>query len=247
MITNDPNNIMDTNDAFILAVASYFGVPVDQVMAGSGVETAQGAFTVVLRVALTPDDIKGVASRMEALAEVDDPRPGDDEKITIQPTPTIVITPQQLNESLLVRMRNEYNALSHIARARFGSLEGYVKWSFGLDPYAAVDNPVAMPSPGRMGAAPADQMRAGYVDRTVAATERLAASPMLGEVRDLVRRAKGQAEYVFKGESRVAVQAIEYLWAVIDAELSRMAATERLTGADGKPTSNAPDFGGLPG
>lgn len=90
---------------FIRAAASYFGVPVDQLMEGSTIDASQGAFDVLLRVALTPDDLKGIAGRMEAMlvdahAEVEEPQP-----------------PEPSNEEL----RTLWDSLPGNQRSAFGS------------------------------------------------------------------------------------------------------------------------------
>lgn len=58
---------MSTLQDFILASASYFGIPAEQIMDGSTIDASQGDFDVVLRVSLTPDDLKGVAGRMATM------------------------------------------------------------------------------------------------------------------------------------------------------------------------------------
>lgn len=90
-----------------------------------------------------------------------------------QPAPQATIAPPVSRED----MRAAYSALSPAERSQYGSFAKYVALGGGADPFAPVG---------------AEELRAAYVDQTVAAMQ-------------------------------------------------------RLNGADGKPTSNADDFGGVPG
>lgn len=54
---------------FIRAAASYYGVPVGQLTEGCAIDSSTGEFEVVLRFALTPDDLAGVAKRMATMLQ----------------------------------------------------------------------------------------------------------------------------------------------------------------------------------
>lgn len=78
----------------------------------------------------------------------------------------------------------------------------------------------------------ADRLRADYVQRTMDAHARLngadeqcgrlrrgAGMITIDEVREILRKAKGQAEHVFSDEGNMVQQAIDYLFVVADTEL----------------------------
>lgn len=44
----------------------------------------------------------------------------------------------------------------------------------------------------------------------------------IDEAREILSRARGQAERIYDGESKMALQAIDYLFVVVDTELLRM-------------------------
>lgn len=73
-------DILDTSGAFFKAAASYFGLPLDQVILGSQRATVDGVFRLTLDIALTPADLIGITRRMEQIeqdrAVMDEPQPG---------------------------------------------------------------------------------------------------------------------------------------------------------------------------
>lgn len=144
------------------AAASYFGLS-DTGVRKTEVFTHEGEMLVVFEVPLTTEDVLGIADRMRTL-QTDQAAP----QATIK-APAVGWTQEELRE--------QYNALSPADRSQYGSFAKYVAWRRGDDSFALVG---------------AEELRAGYVDQTVAAMR-------------------------------------------------------RLNGADGKPTSNADDFGGVPG
>lgn len=106
---------------FIRAAASYFSVPVDQLTQGCAIDSSTGEFEVVLRFVLTPDDLKGIAGRMEAMLAM--------EKARQEPEGLEAIMPS--NEEL----RAEWQNMTGVQRSPFGSFAKY-RQSRGLpDPY----------------------------------------------------------------------------------------------------------------
>jgi hypothetical protein len=104
---------------FIRAAASYFGVPLDQLTEGCAIDSSTGEFEVVLRVALTPDDLKGIAGRMEAML------------VDAQAEPEVLEAILPSNEEL----RKRWDALCPGDRSAFGSFAVF-KTKWGLDPTA---------------------------------------------------------------------------------------------------------------
>lgn len=61
---------MNTRKDFLMAAASYFGLPEGQLMEPSSMKDDAGTITVCLAVALTPRDMIGISKRMEAMAQM---------------------------------------------------------------------------------------------------------------------------------------------------------------------------------
>lgn len=97
---------------FIEAAASYFGVPLDQVVDGSTVDASKGDLDVVLRIALKPDDVVGIAGRMKAMAEQ---RDLEQSRVALAATAPEPVAPS--NDQL----RAQYNSLPAHQRSAFGS------------------------------------------------------------------------------------------------------------------------------
>lgn len=202
ILQTDPSaDITETSQAFVLAAASYFGVPVHQVMHGSGVQADQGTFDVLLRVSLTPDDIAGVAGRMKAMAEAPQHEP-------VQAPPVAFSRDE---------MREVYNALTPEERSQYGSFARYVSAQYAADPYVV-----------QAQGATADEVGADYTKR-VAEAFGVPAHLLVESAPPLTPATKTADEVM------------------ADYVNTMVAAHTRLERGDGKPTSNADDFGGLPG
>lgn len=238
IMTPSNKDIHATKESFLVAAASYFGLPDDQVMQGSTVEAgADGSLDVVLRVALTPDDIAGIAGRMKVLAEA-------------QPEPVYAETEVPTREQL----REQYNALSKQERSHYGSFHHYVVSTGLLDPYRATDK-VDLPAHVYLSPAQAtSQQKAMAVGRDEKGNYAIAVEDLSHEQKaDHANYVWGPAEQEEMdvhladgaGESLNPAAAADNMRA--DYVRRTIGAHARLNGADGKPTSNADDFGGVPG
>lgn len=281
----------ETLKDFIAGAASYFGLPVDQVVEGK-VHTEHGCIEVVLHVQVTADDLAGIAGRMKAMAEV-------------PPVPHHTPQPAAPTDA---ELREEYNTLTKADRSRFGAFHRYKAWRMDGGPeqqQATIDLPphvylaagectaqqramaigqdekgqyaIAVEDlteaqriehvPGYEGSlggglpaeqtgwlparlVPEEQRKTALSERYVQATE---AGPIAGVRWFLLDRTEMTAEQLAlcKGKPEPTQQigpsgvtADQLRQAYVERT---MAAHERLNGADGKPTSNADDFGGLPG
>lgn len=213
------NDIHTTKQSFLVAAASYFGLPDTQVMQGSAVETAPGGtIDLVLRISLTPDDVMGIAGRMKVMAEMEQPEPG--------PAPAEMPSRE--------RMREEYNALDKRARSEFGSFARYVAWRGGSDPFAVSEVP---PHVYLWHHEATLRQRAEAIGRDAQGRFAVAVDELTEDQRNASVKAG-----LFVSDP---VGAAEQLRAGYVART--VAAHERLNGSDGKPTSNADDFGGVPG
>lgn len=212
------NDIFSTKQTFLVAAASYFGLPDTQVMQGSTIEAAPGGtIDLVLRISLTPDDMTGIAGRMAALAEMEQPEP----------------VQAQVEMPSRERMREEYNALDKRARSEFGSFARYVAWRGGPDPHAPAPVP---PHVYLWHHEATSQQRADAIGRDAQGRFAVAVDDLTEDQQKAHMPEAVQA----RGQASADQMRADYVERTV-------AVHERLNGSDGKPTSNADDFGGVPG
>lgn len=110
---------------FIRAAASYYGVPVDQLTEGCAVDSSTGEFEVVLRFAVSPDDLAGIGKRMEVMmreTEVDQAIADKAAAQAQEHAGAAVVSDKVLRE--------RYNALPAHQKSAFGSFAKYkAKWN----------------------------------------------------------------------------------------------------------------------
>lgn len=227
------------NDTFLKAAASYYGQP-----DARKVELFTDGATVVLalELALKDEDMAGIVERMRAMW-------ADAEALQAQQqaqaTQAMASVPSEQ------RMRDEYNGMDKRTRSEFGSFARYRAWRGAVDPYAVQDT-VELPAHVYLSPAEAtEQQKAMAVGRD--AKGNYAVAPE--DLTTAQRRMHGlepdpygqpvEPEGVTRVEIREGVSTADELRAGYVERT--VAATDRLSGADGKPTSNADDFGGVPG
>lgn len=243
ILTDDKPDIMGTNDAFILAAASYFGVPVHQVMPGSHVESAPGTFDVWLRVALTPDDIKGVARRMAAMEDVGDPEPRPDQ----------VHVPYADAEKVDIPAHVYLTAAECTPLQRVMALGQDEKGRYAIALEDLTDEQQLRHAADVMQVLHPVSVEA--VEQAVLNGNRKSGDPVPVGLMAAVQANRSKIAEHFGVPAHMLVEGEPPLTsypATADAMRAgyverTVAATDRLIGGDGKPTSNADDFGGVPG
>lgn len=111
---------------FIQAAASYYGVPLDQLTEGSTLDTAQGDIELVLRVALTPEDVSSIAARMQRMAlerKVDEAQAAEAAK-------------RAAAGRTRHELRKAYNSLTRAERSAYGSFAKYAAAHGAVDLFA---------------------------------------------------------------------------------------------------------------
>lgn len=116
---------MTTLSDFILGAASYYGVPLERLMGGSTVDTTQGEFEVVLRVALTVEDVASIAARAQRMALE---RKVDEWIAAEPPAPKMPSREER---------RKQWEGLSDAGRAVYGSFHRFTQSLGDADPYAS--------------------------------------------------------------------------------------------------------------
>lgn len=181
----------------------------------------------MFRVELRGEDMVTIAERMKAMQEQ-------------APDPIYVETEVPLTRE---ELRARYNALSKRERSAFGSFARYEGWRRGalyiesLDPYATPAQVDKVELPPHVYLSPAEatpQQKAMAIGRDEKGNYAVA-------VEDLTA---GQIQAMGTTGGAEAVRADQLRAEYIERT---MGAHARLNGADGKPTSNADDSGGVPG
>lgn len=233
------NEITETKDALIRAAASYFALPPDQVMQGSDMAVDSGTVMMVFHVALRPSDVEGITRRMRAMVEPEQAQEGQPEAAG------------EANEHK--QWRAEYDGMDRRSKSVFGSFMRYADWRAAggvldsevqateipahvwMRPEEATDYQRLMAmgtdQEGRIAVSVDDltEEQRDSMARTVA-WHRDPDAPPPAPVEELAAEDKVRADEL---RARYVQRTV--------------AATDRLTGADGKPTSNTDDFGGVPG
>lgn len=122
------------------------------------------------------------------------------------------------------RMRSEYTAMDRVTKSQFGSFSVYRAWRLGQDNFVAGEAD-RVELPPYVYLSPAEctpQQKAMAIGQDQKGNYAVAVEDLTAEQRKAFEEAPS---------------------AVVQAR----AAHDRLNGADGKPTSNADDFGGVPG
>lgn len=133
---------MSAFNDFIIAAGAYFGIPDDQLMQGSTVDVSTGEMEVVLRVALTSENVTAIGqlmARMALEAKVD-------AQVAQAKAEAEAEAAAMSDEDQRMALRAEYNALTASERSAYGSFYRFLQVRMaGLinDPY--VPEPVAIP------------------------------------------------------------------------------------------------------
>lgn len=244
---------MDNN--FLKAAASYFGLA-ETNLRKSGIFTEDDTLVIGFEVRLSDEDMMGILQRMQALTQ------------EAPPEPLYVQAEGPSREEL----RAEYDGMDARTRSQFGSFLRYESYRLagGAETVTKVElPPYVYLSPGECTAQqramaigqdekgnyavtiedltpeqratyggalridePADQLVFDVVGPGTITSDGLYTAPPANEHEQ-------RAEVV-----RVQATADQLRQAYVERTV---AAHQRLNGADGKPTSNADDFGGLPG
>lgn len=230
---------------FLKAALSYYGVDASGGHR-SAFQSADGAQVLTVEINVTDDDLAGIAARMKVIQDEQVPA----EAATIVPGPTDA------------ELRQAYNAMSPAQRSAYGSFARFRAMCGGAYPYADrelrefADIEAGAPEPSE-----------GVGGRKVQHVD-VEGQADAAEMPDAVWvPAYGMANYQFDVSSEYDAVENRYLMQVamltpeqrtkyVQPKADEMRAgyvqrtiqaRERLTGADGKPTSNADDFGGVPG
>ena len=132
---------MSAFNDFIIAAGAYFGIPDDQLMQGSTVDVSTGELEVVLRVALTSENVTAIGQLMARMAL--------EAKVDAQVAQAKAVAEAEAavmsDEEKRAALRVEYNDLPERARSAYGSFHRFLQARAGLinDPY--VPEPVAIP------------------------------------------------------------------------------------------------------
>lgn len=116
------DDYMTTRKGFLLAAASYLGIPEGQLMEPSSIKDDKaGTITVCLAVALTPRDMIGISKRMEAIAQASNciVTAGEEEP---EPMPEPVFAEGPDTQECRAR----YNRMTKEEKASYGSFGRYV-------------------------------------------------------------------------------------------------------------------------
>lgn len=231
------------------AAASYFGLS-DTGVRKTEVFTHEGEMLVVFEVPLTTEDVLGIADRMRTLQ-------------TDQAAPRAAIKAPVSRED----MRAAYSALSPAERSSYGSFAKYVALGGGEDVYP-VQPKIELPAHVYLSPAEVtEQQKVMAIGRdekgnyAVAVGDLTAAQQVdhmddAGPGGDALREAWcASVEQTTRAEMNgnrkpgdpvpVGLMGADEMRAGYVARTVEVMA--RLSGADGKPTSNADDFGGVPG
>lgn len=211
------------NSKFLQATASYFGLADTHASQAEVHTTEQGAMVATFQIQLTDEDMVGILGHMKAMAEP-------------MPTEPIYVQTEAPSDE---RMRDEYNAMDKRTKSEFGSFARYKTWRLGGG--AELVDKVEIPPHVWIEPGDANLMqRVMAVGRDERGRYAVALDDLTAEQR---RRHELATQGVMFGAADIG--AADTMRAGYVERT--MAATDRLTGADSKPTSNADDFGGLPG
>lgn len=102
---------------FVVAAASYFGLPLDQLMPGSTLDTSMDDMELVLRIKPTMEDVEGIAKRMGVLRVEHEVDQAQAAKAQAQ---------AEAEEPSVAMLRAQYNSLPAAQKSAFGSFGRYV-------------------------------------------------------------------------------------------------------------------------
>lgn len=230
------------------AAASYFGLA-ETNLRKTEVFTDAGEVLLVFEIPLNKDDILGIADRLRAMVE------------QALPEPVQAETRGWTREEL----REQYNALSPAERSQYGAFSRYEAWRRGEGSFQ-VQAKIELPAHVYLNPAEAtEQQKVMAIGRDekgnyAVTMEDLTSDQYAQAIRD-GRIASAEALSVEKVAAAFKVPAhliqdvgapiVDYPGAADQLRAGyaqrTVAAMERLNGTDGKPTSNADDFGGVPG
>lgn len=238
------------SNEFFEAAARYYGVA-ETNMRVVEVYTQDDRLHLTLRVELRDEDLMGILKQMEAVPK---PVPGIPFDYGDEPTPT------------REQLREQYNALSKQERSRYGSFHNYMV-STGLELHPLEAEKVELPAHVYLSPAEATpQQKAMAIGRDEKGNYAVAVEDLTPyQCSQLIDASESKGDSKAADELRVA-----YVQRTMDVHLAdgageslnpaaaadnmradyvrrTMGAHARLNGADGKPTSNADDFGGVPG
>lgn len=129
---------MSALNDFIVAAASYFGLPDSRVTEGSTIDDRDGEMGLILRIALTPDEVVGIGKRMGVLLSekaVDDAQRA---KVGVE-----VHLPSN------VELRAAWTALTRAERSAYGSFGVFkVKWNAAEEDVGKAEVPPHVYVPG---------------------------------------------------------------------------------------------------
>lgn len=242
------------DNIFLKAAASYFG----QAGARKVELFTDGTIPVLaLELVLTDENMAGIVERMRTMW-------ADAEALAAQQAARA--QPEMPSDT---RMRDEYYGMDKRTKSQFGSFMNYRAWRLGqalaevrAGKDVLVQETVELPahvylSPGEC----TELQKAMAVGRDEKGNYAVAPEDLTPEQREARgmphwdgQAAPQGAEELRTGMSLTVEQAFDHLPPVRGADDLRatyiertVAAHARLTGADSKPTSNADDFGGVPG